>query len=143
MKEIAAIVKLQIKGGQANPAPPIGPALGSKGVNIMEFCKQFNARTQDKQGELLPVVITIYKDKSFEFVIKTPPAAELLKKAAKIEKGSPEPNRKKVGKVTWQQIREIAQKKMPDLNCYTLDAAMNMIAGTAKSMGLVIEGEKV
>jgi large subunit ribosomal protein L11 len=143
MKEIAAIVKLQIKGGQANPAPPIGPALGSKGVNIMEFCKQFNARTQDKQGELLPVVITIYKDKSFEFVIKTPPAAELLKKAAKIEKGSPEPNRKKVGKVTWQQIREIAEKKMPDLNCYTLEAAMNMIAGTAKSMGLVIEGEKV
>ena len=143
MKEIAAIVKLQIKGGQANPAPPIGPALGSKGVNIMEFCKQFNARTQDKQGELLPVVITIYKDKSFEFVIKTPPAAELLKKAAKIEKGSPEPNRKKVGKVTWQQIREIAQKKMPDLNCYTLEAAMNMIAGTAKNMGLIIEGEKV
>jgi large subunit ribosomal protein L11 len=143
MKEIAAIVKLQIKGGQANPAPPIGPALGSKGVNIMEFCKQFNARTQDKQGELLPVVITIYKDKSFEFVIKTPPAAELLKKAAKIEKGSPEPNRKKVGKVTWQQIREIAEKKMPDLNCYTLEAAMNMIAGTAKNMGLVIEGEKV
>jgi len=143
MKEIAAIVKLQIKGGQANPAPPIGPALGSKGVNIMEFCKQFNARTQDKQGELLPAVITIYKDKSFEFVIKTPPAAELLKKAAKIEKGSPEPNRKKVGKVTWQQIREIAEKKMPDLNCYTVEAAMNMIAGTAKSMGLVIEGEKV
>jgi large subunit ribosomal protein L11 len=143
MKEIAAIVKLQIKGGQANPAPPIGPALGSKGVNIMEFCKQFNARTQDKQGELLPVVITIYKDKSFEFVIKTPPAAELLKKAAKIEKGSPEPNRKKVGKVTWQQIREIAEKKMPDLNCYTLEAAMNMIAGTAKNMGLIIEGEKV
>jgi large subunit ribosomal protein L11 len=143
MKEIAAIVKLQIKGGQANPAPPIGPALGSKGVNIMEFCKQFNARTQDKQGELLPVVITIYKDKSFEFVIKTPPAAELLKKAAKIEKGSPEPNRKKVGKVTWQQIREIAQKKMPDLNCYTLEAAMNMIAGTAKNMGLIIEGERV
>jgi large subunit ribosomal protein L11 len=143
MKEVAAVVKLQIRGGQANPAPPIGPALGSKGVNIMEFCKQFNARTQDKQGELLPVVITIYKDKSFEFVIKTPPAAELLKKAAKIEKGSPEPNRKKVGKVTWQQIREIAQKKMPDLNCYTLEAAMNMIAGTAKSMGLVIEGERV
>jgi large subunit ribosomal protein L11 len=143
MKEIAAIVKLQIKGGQANPAPPIGPALGSKGVNIMEFCKQFNARTQDKPGEVLPVVITIYKDKSFDFVIKTPPAAELLKKAAKIEKGSPEPNRKKVGKVTWQQIREIAEKKMPDLNCYTVEAAMHMIAGTAKSMGLVIEGEKV
>ncbi len=143
MKEIVALVKLQIKGGQANPAPPIGPALGSKGVNIMEFCKQFNARTQDKPGEVLPVVITIYKDKSFDFVIKTPPAAELLKKAAKIEKGSPEPNRKKVGKVTWQQIREIAEKKMPDLNCYTVEAAMYMIAGTAKSMGLVIEGEKV
>ena len=143
MKEIVALVKLQIKGGQANPAPPIGPALGSKGVNIMEFCKQFNARTQDKPGEVLPVVITIYKDKSFEFVIKTPPAAELLKKAAKIEKGSPEPNRKKVGKVTWQQIREIAEKKMPDLNCYTVEAAMHMIAGTARSMGLVIEGEKV
>jgi large subunit ribosomal protein L11 len=143
MKEIVALVKLQIKGGQANPAPPIGPALGSKGVNIMEFCKQFNARTQDKPGEVLPVVITIYKDKSFDFVIKTPPAAELLKKAAKIEKGSPEPNRKKVGKVAWQQIREIAEKKMPDLNCYTVEAAMHMIAGTAKSMGLVIEGEKV
>jgi large subunit ribosomal protein L11 len=143
MKEIVALVKLQIKGGQANPAPPIGPALGSKGVNIMEFCKQFNARTQDKPGEVLPVVITIYKDKSFDFVIKTPPAAELLKKAAKIEKGSPEPNRKKVGKVTWQQIREIAEKKMPDLNCYTVEAAMHMIAGTARSMGLVIEGEKV
>jgi len=143
MKEIVALVKLQIKGGQANPAPPIGPALGSKGVNIMEFCKQFNARTQDKPGEVLPVVITIYKDKSFDFIIKTPPAAELLKKAAKIEKGSPEPNRKKVGKVTWQQIREIAEKKMPDLNCYTVEAAMHMIAGTAKSMGLVIEGEKV
>jgi len=143
MKEIVALVKLQIKGGQANPAPPIGPALGSKGVNIMEFCKQFNARTQDKPGEVLPVVITIYKDKSFEFVIKTPPAAELLKKAAKIEKGSSEPNRKKVGKVTWQQIREIAEKKMPDLNCYTVEAAMRMIAGTARSMGLVIEGEKV
>ncbi len=143
MKEIVALVKLQIKGGQANPAPPIGPALGSKGVNIMEFCKQFNARTQDKPGEVLPVVITIYKDKSFDFVIKTPPAAELLKKAAKIEKGSPEPNRKKVGKVTWQQVREIAEKKMPDLNCYTVEAAMHMIAGTAKSMGLVVEGEKI
>ncbi len=142
MKEIAAIVKLQIKGGQANPAPPIGPALGSKGVNIMEFCKQFNARTQDKVGEVLPVVITVYKDKSFDFVIKTPPAAELLKKAAKIDKGSPEPNRKKVGKVTWQQIREIAEKKAPDLNSYTIEAAMNMIAGTARSLGLIIEGEK-
>ncbi len=142
MKEITAIVKLQIKGGQANPAPPIGPALGSKGVNIMEFCKQFNARTQDKVGEVVPVVITVYKDKSFDFVIKTPPAAELLKKAAKIEKGSSEPNRKKVGKITWQQIREIAEKKQPDLNSYTIEAAMNMIAGTARSLGLMIEGEK-
>lgn len=142
MKEVAAVVKLQIKGGQANPAPPIGPALGSKGVNIMEFCKQFNARTQDRMGEVVPVIITIYKDKSFEFVLKTPPAAELLKKAAKIEKGSAEPNRKKVGTVTWAQIREIAQKKMPDLNCYTVEAAMQMIAGTARSMGLVIQGER-
>lgn len=142
MKEVTAIVKLQIKGGQANPAPPIGPALGSKGVNIMEFCKQFNARTQDKPGEVLPVLITIYKDKSFDFVIKTPPAAELLKKAAKIQSGSAEPNRKKVGSVTWAQIREIAEKKMPDLNCYTVDAAMNMIAGTARSMGLTIQGER-
>ncbi|MCS7188408.1 MAG: 50S ribosomal protein L11 [Bacteroidia bacterium] len=142
MKEVAAIVKLQIKGGQANPAPPIGPALGSKGVNLMEFCKQFNARTQDRMGEVLPVIVTVYKDKSFDFIIKTPPAAELLKKAAKIEKGSGEPNRKKVGTVTWTQIREIAEKKMPDLNCYTIEAAMNMIAGTAKNMGLIIQGEK-
>ncbi|MEN2993212.1 MAG: 50S ribosomal protein L11 [Bacteroidia bacterium] len=142
MKEVAAVVKLQIKGGQANPAPPIGPALGSKGVNIMEFCKQFNARTQDRPGEVLPVIVTVYKDKSFEFIIKTPPAAELLKKAAKIEKGSAEPNRKKVGTVTWAQIREIAAKKMPDLNCYTLEAAMRMIAGTARSLGLVIQGEQ-
>ncbi len=142
MKEVTAIVKLQIKGGQANPAPPIGPALGSKGVNIMEFCKQFNARTQDRPGEVLPVVITIYKDKSFDFVIKTPPAAELLKKAARIEKGSAEPNRKKVGSVSWAQIREIAEKKMPDLNCYSIEAAMNMIAGTARSLGLTIQGER-
>ncbi|MCS7163327.1 MAG: 50S ribosomal protein L11 [Bacteroidia bacterium] len=141
MKEVAAVVKLQIRGGQANPAPPIGPALGSKGVNIMEFCKQFNARTQDRPGELLPVIVTVYKDKSFEFIIKTPPATELLKKAAKIEKGSAEPNRKKVGTITWAQIREIAAKKMPDLNCYTLEAAMRMIAGTARSLGLVIQGE--
>lgn len=139
MKEVVAIVKLQIKGGQANPAPPIGPALGSKGVNIMEFCKQFNARTQDKPGEVIPVLITIYKDKSFDFVLKTPPAAELLKKAAKIERGSAEPNRKKVGKVSWEQIREIAEKKMPDLNCYTIEAAMEMVAGTAQSMGLIVE----
>lgn len=142
MKEITAIVKLQIKGGQANPAPPIGPALGSKGVNIMEFCKQFNARTQDRPGEVLPVVITIYKDKSFDFLIKTPPAAELLKKAARIEKGSAEPNRKKVGSVSWAQIREIAEKKMPDLHCYSIEAAMNMIAGTARSLGLTIQGER-
>lgn len=142
MKEVAAVVKLQIKGGQANPAPPIGPALGSKGVNIMEFCKQFNARTQDRMGEVVPVIVTVYKDKSFDFVLKTPPAAELLKKAAKIEKGSAEPNRKKVGTVTWAQIREIAQKKMPDLNCYTIEAAMQMIAGTARSMGLTIQGER-
>ncbi|MCS7297089.1 MAG: 50S ribosomal protein L11 [Bacteroidia bacterium] len=142
MKEVAAIVKLQIKGGQANPAPPIGPALGSKGVNIMEFCKQFNARTQDRPGEVLPVIVTIYKDKSFEFVIKTPPTAELLKKAAKIERGSAEPNRKKAGSVTWAQIREIAEKKMPDLNCYSIEAAMRMVAGTARSLGLLISDEK-
>lgn len=140
MKEIVAQIKLQVKGAQANPAPPIGPALGSKGVNIMEFCKQFNARTQDKPGEVLPVIITVYKDKSFDFVIKTPPAAELLKKAAKIEKGSGEPNRKKNGQVTWEQIRQIAQTKMPDLNCYTVEAAMRMIAGTAQSMGIQITG---
>lgn len=139
-KEIATYIKLQVKGGAANPSPPIGPALGSKGVNIMDFCKQFNARTQDKAGQILPVIITVYVDKSFEFVIKTPPAAVLLMKAAKIEKGSPEPNRKKVGKVTWEQVREIAEIKMPDLNCFVVESAMRMVAGTARSMGITVEG---
>ncbi len=139
-KEISGYVKLQCKGGQANPAPPIGPALGSKGVNIMEFCKQFNARTQDKPGKVLPVLITVFADKSFEFVIKTPPAAVQLMDFAKIQKGSKEPNRNKVGKVTWANIEEIAKDKMPDLNCFTLESAMRMVAGTARSMGLTVEG---
>ena len=141
-KEITGYVKLQVKGGQANPAPPIGPALGSKGVNIMEFCKQFNARTQDKMGKVLPVLLTVYTDKSFDFVIKTPPAAVQLMDAAKIQKGSKESNRQKVGKVNWQQIEAIAKDKMPDLNAFTLDSAMSMVAGTARSMGLTVEGEK-
>src|SRR6201995_2994561 len=140
-KEISGYVKLQVKGSPANPAPPIGPALGSKGVNIMEFCKQFNARTQDKMGKVLPVLITVYSDKSFDFVIKTPPAAVQLKDAAKIQSGSKEPNRAKVGKVTWQQIEEIAKDKMPDLNAFTLESAMSMVAGTARSMGLTVEGK--
>jgi large subunit ribosomal protein L11 len=139
-KQIETFIKLQVKGGSANPAPPIGPALGSKGVNIMEFCKAFNARTQDKAGQVLPVVITVYKDKSFDFIIKTPPAASLLMKAANITLGSPEPNRKKVGKVTWEQVRQIAELKMPDLNCFTVESAMKMVAGTARSMGLTVEG---
>jgi large subunit ribosomal protein L11 len=139
-KEVEVFIKLQVKGGQANPAPPIGPALGSKGVNIMEFCKRFNAATQDKMGKILPVVISVYKDKSFEFVIKTPPAAIQLLEAAKIKQGSAEPNRKKVGKVSWDQVRAIAEDKMPDLNCFTLDSAMKMIAGTARSMGITIDG---
>lgn len=139
-KEITGYVKLQCKGGQANPAPPIGPALGSKGVNIMEFCKQFNARTQDKMGKVLPVLLTVFADKSFEFVIKTPPAAVQLMEAAKIQKGSKESNRNKVGKVTWAQIEEIAKDKMADLNCFTLDSAMKMVAGTARSMGLTVDG---
>jgi len=139
-KQIETYVKLQVKGGAANPAPPIGPALGSKGVNIMEFCKRFNAQTQDKQGQILPVIITVYTDKSFDFVIKTPPAAVLLMNAAGITKGSAESNRKKVGKVTWDKIKEIAEIKMPDLNCFTLESAMKMIAGTARSIGIVIEG---
>ena len=139
-KEISAYVKLQVKGAQANPAPPVGPALGSKGVNIMEFCKQFNARTQDKIGKILPVLITVYTDKSFEFVIKTPPAAIQLLEAAKIQKGSKESNRAKVGKVTWEQIEVIAKDKMPDLNCFTVESAMKMIAGTARSMGLNVDG---
>ncbi|MCS6968086.1 MAG: 50S ribosomal protein L11 [Cytophagales bacterium] len=140
-KEIVGYVKLQVKGGQANPAPPIGPALGSKGVNIMQFCKEFNARTQDKMGMVLPVIVTVYSDKSFDFVIKTPPAAVLLKEAAKIQTGSSEPNRKKVGSVTWEQIKSIAELKMPDLNCFTLEAAMKMIAGTARSMGITVTGK--
>ena len=139
-KEISGFVKLQCKGGQANPAPPIGPALGSKGVNIMEFCKQFNARTQDKPGKVLPVLITVFADKSFEFVIKTPPAAVQLMELSKVSKGSKEPNRSKVGKVSWEQIEEIAKDKMPDLNCFTVESAMKMVAGTARSMGLTVEG---
>ena len=139
MKKITGYIKLQIPAGQANPAPPIGPALGQKGVNIMEFCKQFNAKTQDKQGLIIPVVITVFSDKSFTFITKTPPAAVLLTKAAKIEKGSGEPNRNKVGKVTKQQVREIAELKMPDLNANDVEAAMAMIAGTARSMGITVE----
>ena len=140
-KEVTGFVKLQCKGGQANPAPPIGPALGSKGVNIMEFCKQYNARTQDRPGKILPVLITVYADKSFEFVIKTPPAAVQLKDAAKITSGSKEPNRAKVGKVSWDQVREIAEDKMADLNAFSLDSAMKMVAGTARSMGLTVDGK--
>ena len=140
-KEVAAIVKLQIEACKANPAPPVGPALGSKGVNIMEFCKQFNARTQDKPGQVLPVLITIYADKSFDFVVKTPPAPVLLMDAAKIKGGSKEPNRNKVGSVTWDQVREIAELKMPDLNAFKLESAMKMVAGTARSMGINVEGQ--
>ena len=140
-KEVAAFIKLQIKGGAANPSPPVGPALGSKGVNIMDFCKQFNARTQDKAGKVLPVIITVYSDKSFEFVVKQPPVAIQLKEAAKVQKGSAQPNRDKVGQVTWDQVREIAQDKMPDMNCFTLESAMRMVAGTARSMGINVVGE--
>ncbi len=139
-KEISGYLKMQVRGGQANPSPPIGPALGSKGLNIMEFCKQFNARTQDKTGQLLPVLITIYTDKSFEFVIKTPPAAVLLLEAAKIKKGSAEPNRNKVGNITWDQVNAIAKIKMPDLNAFKMESAMKMVAGTARSMGITISG---
>ncbi len=139
-KEISTYVKLQAKGGQANPAPPIGPALGSKGVNIMEFCKQFNARTQDKMGKIVPVLITVYTDKSFDFVIKTAPASLQLLDAAKIKEGSKEPNRVKVGTVTWAQVEEIAKDKMPDLNCFTIESAMKMVAGTARSMGITVDG---
>ena len=130
-KEITGYLKLQVKGGQANPSPPVGPALGSKGLNIMEFCKQYNARTQDKMGQTLPVLITIYSDKSFDFVVKTPPAANMLLEAAKLKSGSAEPNRKKVGSVTWDQVKEIAEVKMPDLNAFKLESAMKMVAGTA------------
>ncbi|TNE82128.1 MAG: 50S ribosomal protein L11 [Bacteroidetes bacterium] len=140
-KEIAGYVKLQVKGGAANPAPPIGPALGAKGVNIMDFCKQFNARTQDRPGKVLPVVITVYQDKSFDFIIKTPPVAATLLEAAKIKSGSAESNRKKVGSVSWDQVRTIAEEKMPDLNCFTVESAMQMVAGTARSMGLTITGD--
>jgi large subunit ribosomal protein L11 len=138
-KEISALIKLQVKGGAANPSPPVGPALGAKGVNIMEFCKQFNARTQDKAGKVLPVVITVYADKSFEFVVKTPPVAVQLKEAAKLKSGSPEPNRRKVATVSQDQVRTIATDKMPDLNCFTVESAMNMVAGTARSMGIVVK----
>ncbi|WP_308666628.1 50S ribosomal protein L11 [uncultured Alistipes sp.] len=140
-KEVAAFIKLQIKGGAANPSPPVGPALGSKGVNIMDFCKQFNARTQDKAGKVLPVIITVYSDKSFDFVVKQPPVAVQLKEAAKVQKGSAQPNRDKVGQVTWEQIQEIAKDKMADMNCFTLEAAMRMVAGTARSMGINVVGE--
>jgi large subunit ribosomal protein L11 len=138
-KEISALIKLQVKGGAANPSPPVGPALGAKGVNIMEFCKQFNARTQDKAGKVLPVVITVFADKSFEFVVKTPPVAVQLKEAAKLKSGSPEPNRRKVATISQDQVRAIATDKMPDLNCFTVESAMSMVAGTARSMGIVVK----
>ena len=139
-KEIAGQIKLQIKGGAANPSPPVGPALGSKGINIMEFCKQFNARTQDKAGKVLHVVITYYSDKSFDFVVKTPPVAVQLKEVAKLKSGSAQPNRKKVAEISWDQVKTIAEDKMPDLNCFTLDSAMRMVAGTARSMGITVKG---
>jgi len=139
-KEISGYLKLQIRGGAANPSPPVGPALGSKGLNIMEFCKQFNARTQEKQGQVLPVLVTIYADKSFDFVIKTPPAPVMLLEAAKKKKGSSEPNRNKVATVTWDQVKTIAESKMPDLNAFTVESAMKMVAGTARSMGIKVSG---
>lgn len=138
-KEVSKIVKLQVRGGAANPSPPVGPALGAAGVNIMEFCKQFNARTQDKQGKVLPVVITVYVDKSFDFVVKTPPVAVQLKEASKLKTASPEPNRKKVATLTKDQIKAIAEDKMPDLNCFTVESAMEMVAGTARSMGIIVK----
>jgi large subunit ribosomal protein L11 len=141
-KEVSKIVKLQVKGAQANPSPPVGPALGSAGVNIMEFCKQFNARSQDKMGKVCPVLITVYTDKSFDFVIKTPPAAIQLLEAAKLKGGSSEPNRVKVAKVTWEQVKAIAEDKMTDLNCFTVESAMSMVAGTARSMGITVTGPK-
>jgi len=140
-KEIETFIKLQVKGGAANPAPPVGPALGSKGVNIMEFCKQFNAATQDKMGKIVPVLITVYKDKSFTFVVKTPPASALLQEYSKVKKGSDQPNRNKVGSVSWDQVREIAEIKMPDLNCFQVESAMRMVAGTARSMGITVTGD--
>ncbi len=140
-KVVDALVKLQIKGAAANPSPPVGPALGSKGVNIMEFCKQFNARTQDSPGKILPVIITVYSDKSFEFVIKRPPVPVQIMEAAKIKSGSAEPNRKKVAKITWEQVQTIAEDKMADLNAFTLESAMSMVAGTARSMGVTVVGD--
>jgi large subunit ribosomal protein L11 len=141
-KEITGIIKLQIRGGAANPSPPVGPALGAKGVNIMDFCKQFNGRTQDKAGKVLPVAITVYADKSFDFVIKTPPAAVQLLEKAKLKSGSPEPNRKKVAAVSWDHIKEIAEDKMEDLNAFKVESAMSMVAGTARSMGITIKGQR-
>ena len=140
-KEVSKVVKLQVRGGAANPSPPVGPALGAAGVNIMEFCKQFNGRTQDKQGKVLPVVITVYKDKSFDFVIKTPPAAVQIMEAAKTKKGSGEPNRKKVASISWDQVKAIAEDKMQDLNAFTVGSAMKMVAGTARSMGITVKGD--
>lgn len=139
-KEVTGFIRLQVKGGAANPSPPIAPALGSKGVNIMEFCKQFNARTQDRAGKVLPVVITVYSDKSFDFIIKTPPVAVQLIDVTKVKAGSAQPNRNKVGSVSWEQVRTIAEEKMPDLNCFTVESAMKMVAGTARSMGITISG---
>lgn len=141
-KEVSALIKLQIRGGAANPSPPVGPALGAKGVNIMDFCKQFNGRTQDKAGKITPVVITVYADKSFDFVIKTPPAAVQLLEKAKLKSGSPEPNRKKVASVTWDHVKEIAEDKMEDLNAFKIESAMSMVAGTARSMGINVKGKK-
>lgn len=140
-KEVAGLIKLQIKGGAANPSPPVGPALGAKGVNIMEFCKQFNARTQDRAGKVIPVVITVYADKSFDFVTKTPPVAVQLLEAAKLKSGSAEPNRAKVASVTWDQVKQIAEDKMPDLNAFKVSSAMRMVAGTARSMGITVKGD--
>jgi large subunit ribosomal protein L11 len=140
-KEVSGLIKLQIKGGAANPSPPVGPALGAKGVNIMEFCKQFNARTQDQAGKVIPVIITVYKDKSFDFIIKTPPVAVQIMEMLKLKKGSSEPNRDKVGTLTWDQVREIAEAKMKDLNAFTVESAMKMVAGTARSMGVKVEGD--
>ena len=140
-KEVAGLIKLQIKGGAANPSPPVGPALGSKGINIMDFCKAFNARTQDKAGKVLPVVITYYNDKSYDFIVKTPPVAVQLMEAAKVKGGSAEPNRKKVAAITWDDVRAIATDKMPDLNCFTVESAMRLVAGTARSMGITVKGD--
>ncbi|QZE13105.1 50S ribosomal protein L11 [Halosquirtibacter laminarini] len=140
-KEVAGLIKLQIKGGAANPSPPVGPALGAKGVNIMQFCKQFNARTQEQAGKVLPVIITVYADKSFDFVVKTPPVAVQVLEAAKVKKGSPEPHVNKVASITWEQVRAIAEAKMPDLNCFEVESAMSMVAGTARSMGITVTGD--